>query len=388
MVTAALDSLRRERQHGRSLRRRPGLQPAVLVAVSASVAAAIVLVLGTGHGRTGRHPPGDLVAAGVRDGALALGTDGAPAVAYVSGRTLFVARLRGHAWRAQAAATLERAPGYRLQLVLDPKGAATVLVQDRPGRWVGVASERAGSWSWSLVARARARGSTFGPAGVALDATLRPVVAATTWAGRASFLRLFQLERGKFAATGITRQGFPSSATAPAAAPVVLPNREVHVVETFGAQNSVQGVEWGHERDGWWGQGLEAAAFAEAVGPVRALVDRRGTLWSAWTAVGFGQTFVVLAARTGTIERSTLFSSSSLAALALGPEGPEVAVNSGTTARIVQAGRLPVNVSGTVADFAVTADGRREVLLSRDGGLYLYRAPLGRLIDPGRQTAI
>jgi hypothetical protein len=223
----------------------------------------------------------------------------------------------------------------------------------------------------------------LGPAGLALDDRLRPVVASASRSLRQStLLRLIRLGGRRVSSLHVTREGFPRSLDVPAAMPVLLPDRRLHVVEIFGVTHSVQGIEWGREGDAWWGQVLGIGIFERTVGPVRALVDARGTLWSAWTAVGLGKNLVVLASRRGAHEQSRLFEDASLAALALGPSGPEVAVNGRRGARILQAGRTGVTLDGTVADFAVDTKGRRNVLLSRGGSLFLVQPPLGRAIVP------
>src|SRR5205085_673449 len=82
------------------------------------------------------------------------------------------------------------------------------------------------------------------------------------------FLRLLQPSGSTSAWTSITREGFPSSLAPPAAMPVVLAGGRIHVVESFGVRRAVQGVEWGLESDGWWGQNLASAAFDRSTGPV------------------------------------------------------------------------------------------------------------------------
>src|SRR2546423_132718 len=71
---------------------------------------------------------------------------------------------------------------------------------------------------------------------LALDRSGDPVVAYAIWLpSRKTYLRLVRTDAsfGRLVTTRITRGGFPSTATLPGAAPVVLPSGRIRVVETY-----------------------------------------------------------------------------------------------------------------------------------------------------------
>ena len=131
------------------------------------------------------------------------------------------------------------------------------------------------------IARAGA-GSSYGPAGLALDARGRPAVAyAVQRASAQTFLRLATFDsRGKLHRRAITQKGFPTSALPPGAAPVLV-NGRLHVVETY----TSAAIDWGPTaKGGWEGQFLFASLLGSPQGRVGA-VSLAPTLWSAWTQV-------------------------------------------------------------------------------------------------------
>ena len=340
--------------------------------MSATTAAVTVLLGGYGgYGSATAKDEGSPVARGVSAGALALAPDGSPAVAYVRGQTLTVSRLaRSGAWRLVGTATVPRTGGYRLQLVVGRSGRATVLVQDEAGRWLGLAGVGAGTSSWSLVDH-RAR---LGPAGLALDAHGRPVIASAYASGaKSSYLRLLRGTGPGASWERVTKLGFPYSVTPPAAMPVLLPGGRVDVVESFGAGGSAGGIEWGREPDGWWGQSLSADAFERTTGSLAvALAADAGTVYSAWTAVGFGRELVVLARRHGATQTSSVVENGVLAGLAVTRRGAELAVNRpGGRAEILAGGQLLAAVEGRVLGLAESARRGRTVLVLRAGVLSL-----------------
>jgi hypothetical protein len=315
---------------------------------------------------------GNLVARGVSTGALALAPDRVPMVAYIRGRTLSVSRLEPNsAWRLVGSTQVRRAAGYRLQLAVGRSGRASVLVQDSAGRWLGLAGVGAGPASWQLVDR-RER---LGPAGLALDQHGNAVIASAYSTGAmSSYLRLLRVAGPHATWERVTKLGFPDSVTAPAAMPVLLPGGKVDVVESYGGARSAGGIEWGLEADGWWGQSLAAAAFDATVGPV-AVASGQGTLYSAWTAIGFGRQIVVLARRRGPTQDSSVVENATLAGLAVTPRGPELAVNrDGGRAEIVAGGRTVAAIRGQVLGLVESAGHGRNVLVLRGDVLSLLSA--------------
>lgn len=325
-----------------------------------------------GFGGSTAAVEGKILARGVSAGALALASDSTPVVAYVRGRTLSVSRQAPNGdWHVTGTTALRRAAGYRLQLAVGRGGRIAVLVQDAAGQWLGLAVVGVGRTSWQLVDR---RGR-LGPAGLALDARDRPVIASAYGAGTsASYLRVLHVTGPRAGWEHVTKLGFPGSVTAPAAMPVLLPDGRVHVVESFGARGWVGGIEWGRESDGWWGQSLSAGDYERATGPV-VVASGSGILYSAWTAIGFGREFVVLARRHGGTQESSVVQDGTLAGLAVTRQGPELAVNrrSGEAA-IVAGGRQVASIRGRVLGFADSAKRGRQVLVVRDGALSLLTA--------------
>jgi hypothetical protein len=127
-------------------------------------------------------------------GVLAVAADGTPYVAYTVGRDLRVGVRdpAGH-W---ATIGLGRLPAAQATLAgirvsERPHRFVSVLVEDAQGRWLTLARGR----RLTSIARA-ARGSSFGPAGLTLDAHDRPAVAyAVRRASGQTFLRLVTFER-------------------------------------------------------------------------------------------------------------------------------------------------------------------------------------------------
>jgi len=235
-------------------------------------------------------------------GVLAVAADGTPYVAYTVGRDLRVAlRPRGR-WVEYRAGRL---PGADVTLAgikvgERPHRVISVLAEDRQGRWISLAR---GS---RIVSIARvAPGSHFGPAGLTLDAGDRPAVAyAVQRASGQTFLRLVTFDRGIKARTrAITQKGFPTSALAPGAAPVLVRGR-LHVVETY----TSAAIDWGPTSGGGWeGQYLFASTLGSPQGHAGATFIS-STLWSAWTQTGPepGDSSVLLTSSSDTQATSTL----------------------------------------------------------------------------------
>ena len=188
-------------------------------------------------------------------GVLAVAADGTPYVAWTIGRVLFVSvRNRQGNWHLTRLGTL---PGSNANLAgitigERPHRYVSVLAQETEGRWISLAR---GS-RVTTIARA-GPGSSYGPAGLALDARGRPAVAyAVRRASAQTFLRLATFDsRGKLHRRAITQKGFPTSALPPGAAPVLV-NGHLHVVETY----TSAAIDWAPTaKGGWEGQFLSQA---------------------------------------------------------------------------------------------------------------------------------
>ena len=315
----------------------------------------------------------ELVATGIASGALGVGPDGPPRVAYVDGAVLVLATRTPSGWTSERVARLPGRGGVVAGIAVSPAGRVAVLAEASNGRWL-VLWERLRTTSLLPRLPARAR---IGRAGLALDRSGFPVVAYAEWRpSKRTFLGVVRFTRGRYRASRVTRGGFPPSDVAPAAAPVLLPNGAVRVVEAFQSGGSAA-IDWMPQRRDWLGQFLYTSPIAAlASGGISTVASLAG-VYAAWT-VGFprlGEIAVVLAHH-GTPVESTLVENSVLAGLALGADGPVLAttqlVGDGLNAAVVrEPDGTTVELDGAAAAIAPGP----QVLLARDGGLEWYALP-------------
>ena len=312
-------------------------------------------------------------------GVLAVAADGTPYVAYTVGRDLRVA-LRSHGrWVEYGAGRLPGADATLAGIKVGerPHRIVSVLAQDRQGRWISLAR---GSRITS-IARV-APGSSFGPAGLTLDARDRPAVAyAVQRTSGGTFLRLVTFDRGiKPHTRAITQKGFPTSALPPGAAPVLVRGR-LHVVETY----TSAAIDWGPTSgDGWEGQYLFASTLGSPQGHAEATFIS-STLWSAWTQIGSepGETSVLLTSSAETQATSTLTRGNFVSLT--GGVAPEIGANDWVNlaedwpvyAGLVIQGPLAAawQLDGRLEGFVVGRKGSHQLLLAREGALEWFRAP-------------
>ena len=313
----------------------------------------------------------EVVAPDVTEAALAVARDGSPRVAWIDGRRLLVAT-RGASWRAGAVATLPSVGG-RVAGVSE----SAVLVEGRRS-WIRLVVRSGNRWRVLTVRNAPKR-ALLGASGLAIDAGGRPAVAyAIQEANDDTSLHLVRMAaNGRLASTRITTKGFPKSIAPPAAAPVLLPDRTVRVVETF-SQRGANAILWRREGTRWWGRVLHASALGSAALPVYTAAAPEG-VYVAWTIPypSFGQANLVLSSHLDR-SRSTVLHPNALAAgLVLGPAGPEVAANEpfqGLFAGVVIGG-AQAEVDGRILGYAATPTGGRQLLLSRPSGLEWFELP-------------
>jgi hypothetical protein len=329
----------------------------------------------------------ELVAPGVASGALAVARDGSPFVAYVRGRSLFLTT-RSSGWKSERVAVLPASGGSVAGITVAASGRVAVLAEAADGRWL-VLYERSRKLvrSTSLLSRLAA-GARIGRAGLAFDRRGLPVVAYAEWqpSGK-TFLRLVRFERGRYRAHRVTRRGFPPSPVAPSAAPVLLPNGAVRVVEAYGAGAAGSAaIDWMPQRNDWLGQFIYSSPLAALAGGVQAVAGPAG-VYAAWT-IGFpqlGRLAVVLAHHGTPVETALAREDSVLAGLALGPGGPLLATNDVvpagdgvlTAAVLLDLGVATVELDGAAAGIAAPANGAPQVLLAREAGLEWYATPAG-----------
>jgi len=329
-------------------------------------AAALLSLLAAALPATARA---ELAVPRARAGVLA--ATGEARVAYTDGRSLRIAaRLAG--WRAEQVAALPSAEAR----VAGFAGAA-ILVESTRGSWIRLAVRRGSRWRLLRVADAP-KGGVLGSSGLALDAAGRPAVAYALRSGddrTALFLRRLGAN-ARLTTTQITKRGFPRSVVPPAAAPVLMPNRSIRVVETATSRGATA-LLWRREGARWWGRVLFASTLGGSQEPLYAAVSRDG-VFVAWTVVypTFGTSHVILSARTTRSVSTVAAEGAVAAALVLGPSGPEIAANmlvDGLVAGTIL-GAASTELDGAVLGYRATPSGR-ELLIARATGLEWFALP-------------
>jgi hypothetical protein len=332
----------------------------------------------------------ELVAPGVSAGALAVAADGAPRVAYVQGRELVLATRAETGWTSGRAATLPGPAGSVAGIAVSASGRVAVLAEAANGRWLVLYERTAATTRLSSLLPRLPAGARIGRAGLALDGRGLPVVAYAEWrpSGR-TFLRLVRLEGRRYRPRPVTRRGFPPSDVPPAAAPVLLRNGSIRVVEAYGGgRGGSAAIDWMPQRADWLGQFLYSSPLAALVGGVSAAAAQGG-VYAAWT-VGFpqlGKLGVVLARHGTPVETALALDDAVLAGLALGAQGPVLAatavvatVEGALTAALVRgSGGTVAELDGAAASIAAVPAGSQQVLLVLDGALQWFALPVAPL---------
>jgi hypothetical protein len=330
----------------------------------------------------------EVVARGVPDGLLAVSPQGVPSVAYARGQTVFVSRRVGAGrWRASRAtrvrrgstlATFASGPAGPALLVLGPNHRTLTLVH-RVGR----------RWRATPIVRHLGPGAELGWPGLAFDRQGRPAVAYARWRPK-SHLSQLVLARltPRVEAKNVTINGWPASYVAPPAAPVVMPDGSIHVVETYGFLGTVGTIEWMPTRRSWIGQYLSGDQGDFPVGAMFAAVT--GTkVYAAWTeaTVAWDEYPVSLASHGREISSDFVSERGLTAGLALTSRGPQVASNQwvssaqlglpgdGFVWAATISGRGGTELDGWVSGFAAGPRGSDDILLSSGSSISWYRAP-------------
>jgi hypothetical protein len=318
----------------------------------------------------------ELVAPATSQALLAVAPNGAPRVAFTSGRDVVVGRRTDAGWKFTHAG---RVPGTRpvlAGLVVDGRLRTSVLVEAENGSWLALAS-RGGKLR--VVARPT-KGASFGPAGLTLDAAGRPAFAyalrrpsAKTW------LRLVTTDtRRRLHTHGITKGGFPSSAFVPGAAPVLV-GRRLHVVETY----TDAAIDWGPKSGGGWeGQFLFGSRSGTPAGRVGAAASG-AALWSAWSEMTGDGVSVLLTLSEQTQQTATAVEHGIFSSLLVDRGSAEVGAYDWATLgdTLVYAGVLAdangpfAEVDGRLDGYVGTRTHGRQLLLSTASGLEWFESP-------------
>ena len=333
----------------------------------------------------------EIVARGVQDGLLSLGSNGQPMVAYVRGSSFVVStRVGPGRWRAERVATV--APGS--QVVAFKVGAAgpSLLVERADLRKLTLYRRIGFGWQSVKLGATLPAHVQLGLPGLVLDRQNQAVVAYTRWS-RLNYDSRLMLARidagGKVRSRQITREGFPKSVVPPPAAPVIVGGR-VHVVESYGYRGVVGTIEWYPDKKTWTGLFIDAGVGDYPVGPVLAGLGPSGTLFAAWTESlnWYDDAPVTLAMHANEMTSRVVLDRALTTGLALPGTGPEVAANewvgagelgfggaSASWAGMIVRRKQHVELDGWIAGYGVAPRGGRDILLGGVGGLSWFRAP-------------
>jgi hypothetical protein len=306
-----------------------------------------------------------------------------PTIAFVRGRDLYVGS-RTADWTLERRASLPDASG-RVAAVR----AGFALVESRTGGWLRFYASAGGRWRTVRIANAPKDGQ-LGPAGMTLSRRGRPVIAySIRRRDQSTELWLAEVRPNlRVTRTRVTRRGFPASSVPPAAAPLLMPNGTIRVVQTF-SQRGANAIFWRRQGERWWGRVLYASVLGSSGLPIYPVLTGRGEeLYLAWTIVYPMQRelHVVLTSRLGRSTSIVLHRNAIAAGLVYGPNGPEVAANEGVAGLEAGVIMFPSIVTGSIqpsppveVDGHIVAYGRNEqgwhLLLARNGVLEWFQSP-------------
>ena len=329
----------------------------------------------------------------VPDGMIAVTPSGAPLVAFVRGQQLVIAQRTGRNHWVQQPTRL--AKGSRLAAFRVGRAGPVAIVIGPGERTVSVLRKQGRGWLATRISGRLAADVSVGWPGLALGANGLPIVAYTQWHSRSlnSQLILAKVDaRGVAHTQRVTAGGWPKSYTPPPAAPVVLQNGGVHVVETYGVSGAVGTIEWIPRNGTWIGLYLSAGRGGFPIGPMFAATGRAGVVYAAWTEEFPGSLYggfpVTLATHGHEIREAIVSERGVTTGLAMTRNGPVVAANEWATADTVSfsitepqavwagtvTGHGSSELDGRVAGLAGVPGGAQDVLLSRPEGLSWFRS--------------
>ena len=337
---------------------------------------------------------GELVAR-VPDGMIAVTPTGRPLVGFVRGQELVIAQRtsRGR-WTQQRVTRVSR--GSRLA-AFRAGAAGPVSVIIGPGdRSLTVLRRKGARWLKTALAGPLGADLSVGWPGLTLDRAGLPVVAYTRWHSRSLYSQLIVTKidaRGTLRTQRVTAGGWPKSYTPPPAAPLIVRNGSVHVVETYGVGGAVGTIEWIPRSHTWIGLFLSAGRGGFPIGPMFAVPGRGSIVYAAWTEEFPGSLFggfpVTLATHGREITEDVVSERGVTTGLAMTSHGPELAANEWVAADnfsfsfpapdAVWAGTVTGSggseLDGRLAGLAaVPHSGSQDLLLSRPDGLWWFRS--------------
>jgi hypothetical protein len=341
---------------------------------------------------------GELVAR-VPDGLIAVSPSGTPLVGFVRGQQLVVAERTGRArWTQKTAARVSR--GSRLAAFKAGSAGPVAVIIGSGDRSVTVVRRRGKRWVKTALTGRLGTDSSVGWPGLTLAPNGLPIVAYTRWHSRSLYSQLILARidaRGKAHIQRVTAGGWPKSYTPPPAAPVVVRNGSVHVVETYGVSGAVGTIEWIPRGATWVGLYLSAGRGGFPIGPMFAAPGRGGIVYAAWTEEFPGSLYggfpVTLATHGREITEDVVSERGVTSGLAMTRTGPEVAANEWVSGNDFSfslnqpdavwagtvTGRGGSELDGRIAGLAaVPHAGAQDLLLSRPEGLSWFRSR-GRL---------
>ena len=331
----------------------------------------------------------------VPDGMIAVTPTGKALVGFVRGQELVIAQRTGRErWTQRRVTRVSK--GSRLA-AFKAGAAEPVAVIIGPGdRSLIVVRRKGDRWLRTPLAGPLGADLSLGWPGLTLDRSGLPVVAYTRWHSRSLYSQLILAKidaRGKPHTQRVTAGGWPKSYTPPPAAPVIVRNGSVHVVETYGVGGAVGTLEWIPRSHTWIGLFLSAGRGGFPIGAMFAVPGRGSIVYAAWTEEFPGSLFggfpVTLATHGREITENIVSERGVTTGLAMTSHGPELAANEWVAADnfsfsfpapdAVWAGTVTGSggseLDGRLAGLAaVPHSGAQDLLLSRPDGLWWFRS--------------
>src|SRR5438552_2126628 len=295
----------------------------------------------------------------VPDGMIAVAPNGTPLVGFVRGQQLVIAQRTGRErWKRQPITQVSR--GSRLAAFKAGAAGPVAVIIGPSDRSIDVLRRQGKRWRKAPLAGPLGSDLSVGWPGLTLDRSGLPVVAYTRWHSRSltSQLILAKIDaHGKPHTERVTAGGWPKSYTPPPAAPVIVRDGSVHVVETYGVGGAVGTLEWIPRSHTWIGLFLSAGRGGVPIGALFAVPGRGSIVYAAWTEEFPGSLFggfpVTLATHGREITENIVSERGVTTGLAMTRNGPAVAAN-----EWVAADTWAFSVTEPTAVWAGTVTGR------------------------------